>query len=501
MMNNGTVQGYLAINEMQLRANSIIQHFSAERERDWGRFASMTYGGARDIYGVAGYPTVLTIQDYLGRYGRQDIATRIVNAAPDDTWRKPPRVLDGPDKEKAKANTKFAKAWAKLVTSLDGDLMNIDGDDRTLWYYLHHADCQSGIGHFGLMVLGFANGQITEPLVQGQGGNLLYINVLNESQCTLSENDLEKNPQSPRFGRPAVYNIDFGDGQGTRRVHYSRVIHIAEGGMVWGVPRMKNVYNRLIDVEKLLAGSGEAGWRSVSRRVIFSTKDGFKLGETTATKEQVDELLHGNRFAMEVEGMEVNVVSGDIVDPSGPIENQVDFIAGGTGIPQRKLLGSEHGELASSQDDENWNDLIATRRTMHAEPVILRPLIRRLIYAGALPSPSSGSIYVDWPSLYELDDQEQSQVALNYAQVAQAMAQPGIERGVKPHEFMRTYVRGLPAEAIPTEEEIAALDEEKRINLQRQQLALQADRQSLDSQNKPDAIAQRLRAGTQGAAQ
>jgi hypothetical protein len=103
-------------------------------------------------------------------------------------------------------------------------------------------------------------------------------------------------------------------------------------------------------------------------------------------------------------------------------------ISGGAGIPKRQLIGSERGELASSQDESNFLGTVAGRQEHDAEPGILRPVLDRLIATGVLPEPEGGSYTVEWPSLFELTEEEQSQVALNLAQAlknAAPMGDPG----------------------------------------------------------------------------
>lgn len=440
-----------------LAVNAYLSQFSRSRSRDLGATASTLYGGARDIYATMGYPVVLLFEDYYGRYERQDIATRIVEAKPDDTWRKLPKVLDGQTKEDASADTEFVKAWEKLVamSDLEGDLLD---DESTLWHHFYDVDVKAGIGEHAVMVLGFANGQLDQPLARNQGGRLAYVNVLHQGQAKFNESDLVTDPTNKRFGLPNVYHCAFADNQGERSVHWTRVIHVAEGDRLCGTPRLQNVYNRLIDVEKLASSSGEAGWRSITRKIVVSTKDGYKLAEGTVSADMIEDMIHGLRDVVELEGMDVNVISGDVQDPSGPLSQQIDLISAGTKIPQRKLMGSERGELASTQDDDNWNDLIAARRVLHAEPVILRRFIKRMIYAGVLPMPTSKSIYVDWPSLYELDDQEQATVTNIYAESLTKLASPGVERVIDIPMFLKTFVRGLPADAVP--DEVKMLEDE-----------------------------------------
>jgi hypothetical protein len=85
-------------------------------------------------------------------------------------------------------------------------------------------------------------------------------------------------------------------------------------------------------------------------------------------------------------------------------------------------LGSERGELASSQDAANWAGRIAARQLNFAEPVILRALIDRLVKWGALPKPSAGRYTVVWDALFEKDDTEKATIAKTWAEAAEKAA-------------------------------------------------------------------------------
>ena len=82
-----------------------------------------------------------------------------------------------------------------------------------------------------------------------------------------------------------------------------------------------------------------------------------------------------------------------------------------SGIPIRILTGSERGELASSQDDGNWAGRVEERQIHFAEPIILRPLIDRLISFGALPEPSDGEYEIEWQSLSDPGERENAETA------------------------------------------------------------------------------------------
>lgn len=455
---NGTTERDLA--HQVLVANSFLNRYSIEREQALGALSSKFYDGSRDIYSVAGYPAQLSVESYLGRYQRDALAYRIVTAAPDDTWRKPFQMLDGNTLEDAVSDTEFINAWNEFVQfdSLEGDLL--DDTRRSLWHYFYEADRQAGIGQYSVMVLGFNDGlPLDQPLKRGGGNKLLYVNVLNEYYAKIYTSSLVSDSSSPRFGLPELYHINYGDQLGTRPVHYSRIVHVAEGGVILGKPRLEAVYNRLIDIEKLLSASGEAGWRSITRKIIISSRDGYQLSEGTVTTDKISDMIHGLRDVVELEGADVNVVSGESIDPTGALTQQIAMVSAGTDIPVRILIGSERGSLASTQDEKHWNDNIQARRTSFVEPVIVRQFIKRMIYAGLLPMPTSGNYCLDWPSLFEADDAVQSTTFLTYAQGVAQLAAQGVERIVKPQEVVKYFVRGLPADAVPTEQELAAMDE------------------------------------------
>jgi hypothetical protein len=462
------------IEQQRLIANSYMSHYSLERERNLGASASTFYGGLRDIYAVSGYPTALDINDYFGRYQRDALAYRIITAAPDDTWRKPFVMLDGETEEDAVIDSEFVKAWNKLVQfdTLDGDLL--DDSRRSLWQSFYEADKQAGIGQYAVMVLGFGdNQQLEMPLRKSGGRKLLYVNVLSEYHAKVQTGDLVKDSNSPRFGLPEFYQINYGANVGNLKVHHSRVIHVAEGGILYGKPRLEAVYNRLIDIEKLLSASGEAGWRAITRKIIISGRDGYQLSEGTVTVDKVSDMIHGLRDVVELEGADVNVVSGESIDPTGALTQQLSMVSAGTDIPVRILIGSERGGLASSQDEKHWNDNIEARRKNFVNDFV-RQFIKRMIYAGLLPVPASGSYVLQWPSLYETDDATQSQTFTTYANGLAQLTTDGIDRIVKPTEFVKFFVRGLPADAVPTKQEIAQL-EQVAMERQQQQMEMMAE--------------------------
>ena len=82
---------------------------------------------------------------------------------------------------------------------------------------------------------------------------------------------------------------------------------------------------------------------------------------------------------------------------NGAADLYLKLISATTRIPVRILTGSERGQLASSQDDENWADVISARQEQHVGPALLMPVINRLIWLGVLPEPTNTAVSIRWP--------------------------------------------------------------------------------------------------------
>lgn len=414
----------------------------------------VSFNGKRDIYEAAGYKKALDFSDFYGAYRRQDIARRVVRAPADETWRKAPEVLDGPAPDKARDDTEFAAAWRVLAQGAEtGDKPD---PTRGLLHYLNRVDRISGIGRYGVLYLGLRDGKSPDqPLEKGSlkgPGDLLFVGTYDEGSAQIANQVTDR--QSERFTLPEYYNLSVtnagGEGVTSLRAHWTRCIHIAEdleNDDIFGTPRLEACWNRVYDLLKIMAGSGEAAWKLLDTGHILSTKDGGKLptraDELRDLEDQVDEFVHGLRRWLLAEGLESTGVEGTVEDPSGLVDINVALISAASGIPQRILIGSERGELASSQDERNWSNIIVTRQHNHVGPMILKPVINRLIWAGVLPRPASGAFCAKWAPLLEAKREENARVA---DVVASALQKAGIE--TEPQEFIRVFVPELPATAV-----------------------------------------------------
>ena len=384
------------------------------------------FGGDRDYYETLGYKLNPTIEDYYTRYKRQDIAARIVEAYPNETWRLHPRIYE----DDTEADTPFEAAWTELDRRL------------RIFHYFRRADILACLGHFSLIFLGLNDvstvEQLENPVVRGEGRDIIYLSVFSELHAKISK--LDDNVNSPRYGLPLLYEIDFSRRNKDTRVssrspmdtapklvHWERVIHIAQDTLedeVYGTPKLEGVFNNLDNLIKISGGSAESFWMNAKKDLIAEVAADARLTETeiAALQERMEKYIHNYQRVLGVQGTEIKTLTTQIASPRDAFDVEMELISSRTGIPQRMLQGSERGELACSQDSVSWAEKNMTRQSDYAEPVIVRQFVDRTIMFRVLPTPRSGvdGYTVEWQPLITESEPEKADRRLK---TVQAMSQ------------------------------------------------------------------------------
>lgn len=412
--------------------------------------------GKRDLYQTCGYPVSPTFDDFREMYERQDIAGRIVDAYPDATWRDGFTLVENED---PKIETDFEKKWAELVADNKLKLLS----------KVHRADRLNCIGRFSILLLGFNDGQDPEqPVRKTRGLKLIYAQPYAETSVEIKDTDTD--PTSERFGMPTIYEVTTskdGRGVGTNklRVHYSRILHIAENLLennLYGQPALKRVYNRLIDLDKVMAGTGEGYWQGAVSGISFEADADTDFSDgADEMKQQIEKFYNGLQRYMRLKGVKANQLKVEIADPKGPVEVLLKAISGAKGIPLRILTGSESGELASSQDQENWSSRIEERRNKFAGPDIVLTLVYKLQELGVLPM---ADVELEWNGGEQLTEEKRSEVAKRDAEAMASYINSGAESVLmEPLDFLVEVMRFPEKKALKWIEKIQSmLDEEER---------------------------------------
>lgn len=392
------------------------------------RQAGITFGGARDEYEILGYDRIITNRQYRDEYARGGIAGRLVDALPNATWRGSMELIEDED---PKTDTDFEKAWKALDMQLKVQAK------------LQRADKLAGLSTYSVMLIGAA-GNLEEELPHGRPGGLLYLTPFSGgggpggshrsrmaaddfSDATIFE--FEVDPLNPRFGLPRSYQLrrtDVSSPYLQRPVHWSRILHIAENVLddeVYGQPTLERVWNLLIDLRKITGGGAEAFWLRANQGLHLDIDKDMKLEDAKATltalKDQSELYKHQQTRWLRTKGVAVSTLGSDVANFQQPADAIITQIAGSRGMPKRILTGSEMGELASSQDRDNWKDQINGRQTGYVGPFIVRPLVDRLIRYGYLPTPAKGpeAYEVRWPHIQTLTEAEKAEGAAKWASV------------------------------------------------------------------------------------
>lgn len=402
----------------------------------------MQYDGARNLYTALGYPEELTFQHYLGKYQRLDVAKAIIDRPVNATWR---GILELEESGKAEV-TPFESAWKKLR------------NDLNLKLNFSRLDKLANLGRYAVLFLGFSDGTSTEKFAMSvkQGAKLKYVRPFSEESARIQA--YEGNRNNPRYGKPLFYEIKFANEQesngttqmemSTVQVHHSRILHVIEDQLeseVFGTPKLQAVYNRLMDLEKIVGGDGEMFWRGARPGYAGKTDENFGSGSQgeEALAKQIDEFEHDLRRILIAEGVELKELAQQIADPKNHVEIQLQMICAVTGIPKRILTGSERGELSSEQDSEEYRSFVQERREEKAESIIVRPFVELMLKYGVLPQPVTGEYMLAWPNSYDLNPKQKSEVGKNRADALRLYTTNPIAQIILPHESFMELGLGL----------------------------------------------------------
>lgn len=419
----------------------------------------------RDINAECGYQDTpsLTDWEYLEAYKRNPIAKRVNDVWPSECWKSTPRVYEDED---ASTKTAFEAAWDEVCRGLSDCDYFEDDESNPIFEYLERADKLSGIGRYGCILLGVDDGlELSEPLEINPGPTvkrkLIYLKVLDSTVCEVAQ--LEGDRHNKRYGLPITYNVTLEmldlanmtgvyvpSGQATTfdaEVHWTRIVHIVDNKTtndVFGEPRMQVVWDRLYDSTKLYGGSAEMFWKGAFPGISFETHPqmgGEVRVDAKALQEQLENYMHGLQRYLALAGMTANSLSPQVADPSKHIDKLLEAICIALEIPKRVFMGSEQGELASSQDSDTWNDRVKHRQIKYCTPRIIVPMVNRLIQIGVLPVPESGKFRTDWSDLSALTDAEKADIAAKETEALTKYVAGDVESIMEYEDYLVTVMR------------------------------------------------------------
>lgn len=358
------------------------------------------YFGQTKIWDALKYKPedTLDFSDFYRIYKRGDLGANLVKIPAEYTWRSRPHLREDD-------NTK--------------NVFNNVADRLGLFNYLERVDRISGIGRYGVLLIGVNDGKdLKEPITKGSiqdPEDIIYLSPYKENNVSISS--FEEGTNNPRFGLPKEYQITFlnhANRKSYGKVHWSRVLHIADNkdeDEVYGIPRLKDVYNRLVDLEKIAGCSAEGFKRMVTDKILFDLDENVSLtpSEEEDFQDQIDQLVDGFRDYVRTRGVDPKQLKTNMESPKDAFDVTINLICAAKGYPRKFILGSERGEITSSMDIFTFFDSMQVRRVKYAERDILKRLMDRFAYFGLI-EPQNKYTW-DWDPLYELSPKEKADIA------------------------------------------------------------------------------------------
>lgn len=399
----------------------------------------MSFGHRRDLYKVLGYPSDLSLRDYKDRYERGGLAERIVEAPARATWSGGLSVVEDPSTPEK----------SSFDTAIEAIFKRLDVPSRIL-----RADILAGLGRYAVLLIG-APGNLYTPLPSKlTPDQLLYLTALPESQATIAR--YVTNTSDSRFGLPELYALRLGTPGAigsvnlASNVHWSRIIHVAEGALtddIFGKPRLRAVWNNLLDLEKLVGGGAEAAWMRMNPGMQLDLDPEAKLSQAAEEDldDEVEDYIHGISRVMRTQGIKLNLLSTTVSAFGSNVDTVLRLISATTGIPIMILTGSETGALASTQAIKNWASRIEERRREFAIALV-RQIVGRLMLHKAIPTISDFDII--WSDINELNEFEKADMTVKLAR-ANLSQRTAEGRVILSADEIRRKVWGLGASSLP----------------------------------------------------
>lgn len=443
------------IDSYAANAAQSIFNAAATLRRGLGQAFGISPDGNRDYNALYGYGTDLSYANYRALYDRGGIAHTLVEKIPKACWRDMPEIKSGES------------------TVLEDDLLALK--KVGLFNALERADIVGRIGRYSILLIEVAdNSPLDEPLGSARNIDDLGFRVYSEAAIEIVEFD--KDPTSKRFGYPVKYQVStvnvesnsLGGEAITRIVHWSRVVHLAEGALespLVGQPILKPAWNTLIDVLKIRGGAGEAYFRNARQKFALEANKDTKVSTDPtaiqALKDNVEAFQDGLEDVIRLQGMTANVLQPGMVSPRDAFDICVEELAGIYNIPIRSLIGKGGGQLAGSEDKAALNAVVRDRQEQDCTQWLNRAL-DILNEAGLIKLPATYEI--EWPTQSALSEKEESEAIEKRASAFKAMADGFVAIDQEPD--VKDLLEAVGLDEIKTfdieidETELGAIDED-----------------------------------------
>ena len=295
--------------------------------------------------------------------------------------------------------------------------------DRKIQNELRSLDAKSHLGNalaleraygWSLIVGAFSDarttGDLVKPLVEGS--KLTDLAVYPKPKITSVERN--RDPESPRFGEPALYSVDRGSGR-RLRVHHSRVINVQTRPT--GLSVLDPIWDDLTNLRNIRWGMGQTIYRYGSGFPVI-TLNGKTLDQIQAYLDSGyfsnlmsrTYLLKNDQIDIEFKG-----VAGSALNPEPYYKAVLENLSAGTGIPDAVLRGVQAGAVTGSEVNERGYFKVISSVQSKVEPYV-RQLVK---WASPKAEVRVEDFEVNWRGGFEPSERERAATELLRQQARQ----------------------------------------------------------------------------------
>jgi hypothetical protein len=343
----------------------------------------------------------------------ETVAKRILSIKPQYAMMEAPIIADVNENGERELDTNFTRDVKRIMESSRGISSsspsffngNFGGFEQ-----ITEADSVS-YGRYGGIYLAFDDVKDNNPTAYktdaSKGGvkKILGMYPLDEGMLTFSSNGLNVEK----------YDVCI-EGQWYNDVHHSRIVRITDKAGLYHVPRVVNIELEIRNAQDIMLSLMSS--IAVSMPKVAATVDPNLAGEVVnygsaeetpqqAMKTLLDDINnmllnvveYGHNVLMSVGTTIPEFIQPKLIETASQWLNIIQSISAKTGIPTRLLMGSEVGQLASTQDSDNFNNAVKQYRNKHTR-AILRDVVSKLINSNAVSRPlNSKTLEFDifWP--------------------------------------------------------------------------------------------------------
>lgn len=273
--------------------------------------------------------------------------------------------------------------------------------------------------------------QPLKPESIGKGG-IKHINVL--SKRVLQAGELDRDPESPGYGRPAYYNLSSGTA-GQLRIHPSRLV-ILQGatkpdpeldtGDGWGDSVLLAISKAIKDADSTAGNIASLVFEA--KVDVIKIPNFMSMLSDPAYEEQMLKRMQLAMMAKGINGALLLDSEEDYEQKQAQFGGLTDLMmafmqltSGASDIPMTRLLGQSPGGMNASGESDlrNYYDRISSGQELVLAPAL--QVLDECLIRSALGS-RPAEVFYNWRSLWQTTDKERADIGKTTADMIKTIA-------------------------------------------------------------------------------